>query len=101
MVLGIVGLATFFTFCGIGVFAAIAALVLAPGANREIAASGGQLEGEGKIRVGVILSWVTVGLTVLAIVVVAGVFAIGASTTSDTSGVRHANAVTVTLVTSG
>ncbi len=91
LVLGIVGIATFFTFCGLGVFAAIAALVIAPGARREIEASGGQLEGEGKIRTGVILSWVTVGLTVLALLVVAAVLGLAVASSDsapDVGGAR-------------
>jgi hypothetical protein len=96
MVLGIVAIATFFIFCGIGVFAAIAALVIAPGARREIAASGGQLEGEGKIKAGVILSWVTIGLTVLAIAVLVAIIAIAASSSSETSSALHATAIVVT-----
>lgn len=101
LVLGIVAIATFFTFCGLGVFAAIAALVMAPGARREIEASGGMLEGDGKIKAGVILSWVTVGLTVLGVVIVVVVVAIAASTTSDASTAVHAAGAGVTLVTSG
>jgi cytochrome c biogenesis protein CcdA len=69
MVLGIVALVTFFSFCGLGVIPAIIALVKAPAARREIEASGGALEGAGQIRAGVIMSWITLGLTVLAIVV--------------------------------
>jgi hypothetical protein len=80
LVLGIAGL---FLTCayGLGVVAAIVALALAPGANREIAASHGTLTGEGMIKAGVICAWVTVGLTVLGILFI--VFAImGAASSS-------------------
>ena len=68
MVLGIVGIALACGY-GVGVFPAIVALALAPGAKREIAASGGRLVGEGQIKAGVVCSWVTVGLVVTAVVV--------------------------------
>jgi len=57
--------------CGIGFIPAIASLSLAPGARREIAASGGALTGEGQIRTGVVCSWITIGLTIFAFVVLA------------------------------
>jgi len=40
-------------------------LSLAPGANREIAASQGTLTGEGLIKAGVICAWIGVGLAAL------------------------------------
>jgi hypothetical protein len=79
LVLGIVALVTFFTFCGLGVVPAIIALVQAPAARREIAASGGALDGSGQVRAGVIMSWVTLGLAVLAIVLVVVVIAVAVS----------------------
>jgi hypothetical protein len=54
-------------FCGYGFLPAIVALVLAPGARREIRAAGGQLMGLGQIKAGVVCSWVTVAFTVVAI----------------------------------
>ena len=66
MVLGIVGLATFFAVCGVGVIPAIIALAMAPGARREIEASGGALERHRpSCAPAPIMAWVTVGLTVL------------------------------------
>jgi hypothetical protein len=83
MVLGIVSLVLMFT-CGLGFIAAIVALVMAGGAEREVAQSGGTLQGEGQIKAGRIMSWVTLGLTALAVVVVIGLIAVGI-TTSDSS----------------
>ncbi|HUR76050.1 MAG TPA: DUF4190 domain-containing protein [Sporichthya sp.] len=67
MGLGIASLVAFFTCC-LGFVPAIVSLCLAPGAKREIQASGGALTGDGMVKAGVICSWVTIGLTVLAIV---------------------------------
>jgi len=67
-VLGIVGVVMSMG-CGIGVIASIVALALAPGAKREIAASGGALTGGGFIRAGVICAWISVALTVAVFVV--------------------------------
>jgi hypothetical protein len=85
LVLGIASLVSFFGLCGIGVVPAIVALVLARGADREIAASGGALTGEGQVQAGRIMSWITVALTVLALVVVAAFIAIAVSS-SQSSG---------------
>lgn len=70
MVLGIVSLVSFFALCGIGIIPAVIALAMAPGARREIAAAGGALAGEGQVRAGVVMSWITVGLAALGLVVV-------------------------------
>ena len=70
LVLGIVSLVMLFT-CGLGFVTAVIALVMAPGARREIAESGGRLTGESQVRTGTILSWVTLGLTALGVVVLA------------------------------
>jgi hypothetical protein len=69
MVLGIVSVALMCGY-GIGVIPAIVALVLAPGARREIAESGGRLQGEGQIKAGVICSWVAVGVVAVGVVLV-------------------------------
>jgi len=87
MVLGIVGLLMICGY-GIGVIPAIIALAMAPGAKREIAASGGTVTGEGFVKAGVICSWITVGLTVAGIVLLIAVLTLGAATSStfeDTS----------------
>lgn len=83
MVLGIVSLVLMFT-CGLGFIAAIVALVMAGGAEREVAQSGGALQGEGQIKAGRIMSWITLGLTALGVILVIGLIAFGVST-SDTT----------------
>jgi cytochrome c biogenesis protein CcdA len=86
LVLGIVGLVTFFTFCGLGVVPAIIALVLAPGARREIEASGGTLGGASQVRAGTIMAWITLGLTaLLVIIVIAGIVLLVSSSDSSTT----------------
>jgi hypothetical protein len=62
--------------CGVGVIAAIVALVMAPGAKREIEQSGGRLTGLGMVTAGQITSWICVGLAVLGVI---GFIAVGAS----------------------
>jgi hypothetical protein len=64
-------------FSCIGFIPAIVALVLAPGAEREIHASQGRLTGLGQVRAGKICSWITIGVTVLGLVVLAIVIAFG------------------------
>ncbi len=60
--------------CAIGSFVvlpfvpAVVALVLAPGARREIEASRGRVVGLGLVRAAVVLAWVDVALCVLAVV---------------------------------
>lgn len=78
LVLGIVSLVMMLT-CGLGFVTAVIALVMAPGAKREIAESGGRLTGESQVRTGTILSWVTLGLTALAVVVLAVVIGVAIS----------------------
>lgn len=79
LVLGIVSLVT---TCGsgLGLVPAIVALALAPGARREIAESGGRLDGASQIRAGVICSWVTVGLVGLGILFFLGFLLLSALT---------------------
>lgn len=54
-------------FCPI--IPAIVALAMAPGARRKIAESGGRLEGESLVKVGVIVSWINIGLYGLGLVI--------------------------------
>jgi hypothetical protein len=83
LVLGILSLVLMFG-C-IGFILAIVALVMAPGAAREIKESGGRLTGESQLKAGKITSWITLGITALAIVVtIAGVLV--AVSESDSSG---------------
>ncbi len=84
LVLGIVGI-VFTCFYGLGVVAAIVALALTPGANREIAASRGTLTGEGMIKAGMICAWISVGLTVAGILFFV-VIIIGAASSSGATG---------------
>jgi hypothetical protein len=72
MVLGILSL----VFC---MLLGIVALVLAPGARREIAESQGRLGGEGQIKAGVICAWVSVGLAIAGIVALIAIVVIGVS----------------------
>jgi hypothetical protein len=67
MVLGISSL-VLMLISGLGFIAAIVALVLARGAETEIAESGGLLGGEGQIRAGRITSWITLGFTAIGVV---------------------------------
>ena len=85
LVLGIVSLVMMFT-CGLGFVTAIVALVMAPGAKREIAESGGRLTGESQVRTGSILSWVTLGLTALAVIALVVVVVVAISVGDTTSG---------------
>ena len=89
LVLGIVSLVMLFT-CGLGFVTAIIALVMAPGAKREIAESGGRLTGESQVRTGSILSWVTLGLTALAVVLLAVVIGVAISVDDTSSGSQPA-----------
>ena len=81
MVLGIVSL-VLMVMCGLGFVTAIIALVQAGGAEREIQESGGTLTGESQIRAGRIMSWITLGLTGLFVLLIAGFFAIGIAASS-------------------
>jgi uncharacterized protein DUF4190 len=82
LVLGIVSLVLLFS-C-IGFIPAIVALVLAKGARREIAESGGRLTGESQVKAGTIMSWITVALTVVGAVALAAVIAVAVSTSDST-----------------
>lgn len=82
LVLGIVGLVLSCGY-GVGVIPAIVALALSPGAKREIAASEGRLGGESFIKAGVICSWVTVGLVIVAIVAVVAIIILAAATSDS------------------
>ena len=53
---------------GVGFIPAVVALVLAGGAKREILESNGRLTGLDFVKAGRICSWITVALTVLAVV---------------------------------
>jgi len=58
---------------------AIVALVLAPSAERDIAAAGGRLTGEGLVRSGRIVAWVHLGLCVAFLLVLLAFFGLFAA----------------------
>ena len=66
LVLGIVSLVLVCGY-GIGVIPAVVALALSPGAKREIANSGGRITGTSFVTAGVICSWITVGISAVAV----------------------------------
>lgn len=61
------------SFVVLPVIPAVVALVLAPSADRAIAASGGRRSGEGLVRAGRIIAWVHLGLCLLGAVLLLGV----------------------------
>lgn len=72
------------SFVAMPIIPAIVALVLAPSAERDIAASGGRLTGETLVRAGRIVAWVHLGLCLAFLVVVLAVFGVfGAVAFSD------------------
>jgi hypothetical protein len=71
-----------FVFLPVAVVPAIIALALAPGAKREIHASGGALTGLGTVKAGVVCSWVTIGVSIAWIVLLIALFALGTATES-------------------
>ena len=85
----VLGISSLVLFCGVFIFLpvmvipAIIALVLAPGAKREINQSDGALTGLGAVKAGVICSWVAVGISVAFFVLIIGLFALGAATDSS------------------
>jgi hypothetical protein len=73
LICGIVGL----TSCAL---VGIVAIVLGNQARAEIAASGGQIEGEGLARAGLIMGWISVALMAIGAVVLVIVFVVLAAT---------------------
>lgn len=63
MILGILSLVC----CGL--FAGIPALILGNSAQKEIVASGGMQTGDGMAKAGVILGWISIGLSILGVIV--------------------------------
>jgi hypothetical protein len=78
LVLGISSLVLMF-MCGIGLVTAIVALVMAPGAKREINESQGRLTGLGMVQGGVVCSWVALALIVLFAALLVLVMVVGGS----------------------
>lgn len=83
LILGISSLVLLW-LCGVGVIAAIVALVMAPGAKREIEQSGGRLGGLGLVTGGQVTSWITIGLAVIGLLGLMAVATTGGF--EDTSG---------------
>lgn len=82
LVLGVASLTVFWGIAG------IVAVFLARGAKREITESNGALGGAGLVKAGVICSWISIALTVLAILLIAAlllVVGIGGGGGVDTS----------------
>jgi hypothetical protein len=78
LVLGISSLVLLF-MCGLGLVTAIVALVMAPGAKRDIKDSQGRLTGLGMVKGGVVCSWIAIALVVLFAAVLVLLLAVGAS----------------------
>ncbi|WP_156184858.1 hypothetical protein [Allosalinactinospora lopnorensis] len=55
----------------------VAALIMGPKARSRIRRSGGELEGENLVRIGTILAWVGIVLSILAVAWGAASFIIG------------------------
>ncbi len=71
MVLGILGI----VLCQV---VGIAAIIVGKQANEEIAASGGQLGGEGMAKAGIIMGWVAVALLALSVGILFLIFLVAA-----------------------
>ncbi len=85
MVLGIVGVVGLCVY-GFGVIAGILALVFGYQARRDIRNVGPHaLAGDGQAKAGIILGWVSVGLTILGIALVVFLIAVS-STGTPTNG---------------
>lgn len=59
-----------------GLLAGIPALIVGGSARKEIAASGGAQTGDGMAKAGVILGWISVAFTVVAVLFLILVFAV-------------------------
>lgn len=88
MILGIISLFMFVLLLCVGIapaasIAAIPALILGNMARREIRAANGRLTGDGMALAGIIMGWITIVLSILAIVLfvigLIGLFALGSS----------------------
>ena len=70
-----------FLLCGI--FMAIPAIILGNNAKKKISSSGGQYTGDGLATAGIVLGWIQVGLTILAVVVALMILAAGGFAASN------------------
>ena len=73
LILGVLGLVC----CG--PFTGVPAIILGKSAQQEVAASAGAQSGDGMARAAVVLGWISIALTVLLVILVVGLFAVGAS----------------------
>ena len=80
-------------FTGLGWIAAIVALVMARGAKRTIHASEGRLRGLGFVTGGKVCAWVSLGLTLLAVLGLVALAVVGRSGAFDTSSTFDADSV--------
>lgn len=85
MVLGIASLVTMCAY-GLGIVPAIIALAMSGSAKREIHNSGGRLSGLGMVTAGRVTSWITIGLSVLTIIIIVLVIAFDSGSSSTYSG---------------
>lgn len=70
-----------FLLCGI--FMGIPAIILGNNAKKKIATAGGQLGGQGLATAGIVLGWIQVGLTLLGIVLIVVLVAVGSFSTTS------------------
>jgi Domain of unknown function (DUF4190) len=77
MILGILALVC----CGI--FTGIPALILGNSAKNEIAASGGAQTGEGMAKAGVILGWISIAWSVIAVIIIVSTGVLTSTTTTS------------------
>jgi hypothetical protein len=76
----ILGIGSFF-LCGI--FMGIPAIILGNNAKKKIATAGGQLGGQGLATAGIVLGWIQVGLTIVAVLLLLLILALGGFAASN------------------
>ena len=76
----ILGIGSFF-LCGI--FMGIPAIILGNNAKKKIATAGGQLGGQGLATAGIVLGWISVGLTIAAVAIFVLILALGGFAASN------------------
>ena len=76
----VLGIGSFF-LCGI--FMGIPAIILGNNAKKKIATAGGQLGGQGLATAGVVLGWISVGLTIVAVLLFLLILALGGFAASN------------------
>ena len=76
----VLGIGSFF-LCGI--FMGIPAIILGNNAKKKIATAGGQLGGQGLATAGIVLGWISVGLTIAAVLLFLLILALGGFAASN------------------